>query len=204
MSMGYASRTGTRRNLQALADAGWRLLVSAAADWRTEGFAYGLDNGAWPAHVAGRPCLDEEIFGRALIALGAAADWVVVPDIVMGGGASLTLSRWWLPRVLDQTQLALIAVQDGMTSTDVDDLVGERVGIFVGGSTEWKKSSLPIWAALKRDTGCYLHVGRVNSVRRIALCMWARADSFDGTSVTRFATTLPRLDLARYQPDMFS
>jgi hypothetical protein len=43
---GYASRTGTRRNLAALRDAGWRLLVSAEAELRTEGMRYALDNGA--------------------------------------------------------------------------------------------------------------------------------------------------------------
>src|SRR3546814_4879783 len=43
----YASRTGTRRNLDALRDAGWRLMVSARGVLRTEGFPYELDNGAW-------------------------------------------------------------------------------------------------------------------------------------------------------------
>lgn len=44
--IGYASRTGTRRNLDALRAAGWRLMVSARGALRTEGFPYALDNGA--------------------------------------------------------------------------------------------------------------------------------------------------------------
>jgi hypothetical protein len=36
----YASRTGTRRNLDALRERGWRLLVSASGVLRTEGFRY--------------------------------------------------------------------------------------------------------------------------------------------------------------------
>jgi hypothetical protein len=36
----YASRTGTKQNLDAMRKAGWRLLVSAAGVVRTEGFQY--------------------------------------------------------------------------------------------------------------------------------------------------------------------
>lgn len=49
----YASRTGTRRNLDALRGAGWRLLVSATGVHRHEGFRYAIDNGAWTAYQAG-------------------------------------------------------------------------------------------------------------------------------------------------------
>lgn len=38
--LGYASRTGTRRNLAALRAAGWRLLVSATGVHRDEGFPF--------------------------------------------------------------------------------------------------------------------------------------------------------------------
>lgn len=63
------------------------------------------------------------------------------------------------------------------------------------------------WGVLARRRNCYFHVGRVNSARRIATCSAAGASSFDGTSVTRFAKTLPRLDaalgFAEDQPDLF-
>ena len=57
--IGYASRTGTKRNLAALRDAGWRLLVSAAGRCEplrghAASFAYALDNGAWSAFDARR------------------------------------------------------------------------------------------------------------------------------------------------------
>ena len=45
--------------------------------------------------------------------------------------------------------------------------------------------------------------GRVNTQRRIRLCAAAGADSFDGTSASRYAVTLPGLDSARRQPDLF-
>ena len=72
--IGYASRTGTKRNLDALRAAGWRLLVSASGQLRNEGFRYALDNGAWSAYSQGRP-FDEPSFVRALRKMGADADW---------------------------------------------------------------------------------------------------------------------------------
>jgi len=204
--LGYASRTGTRRNLDALRQAGWRLLVSAAGVLRTEGFQYALDNGAWSAFQQGTP-FDEMAFGKALDLLGENADWVVLPDIVAGGMASLEFSLQWLDRLQPFPQKLLIAVQDGMCPDDVREYLSPAVGIFVGGSTEWKLATLDSWSVLARRRCCYLHVGRVNSARRIALCAAAGASSFDGTSATRFADSLPNLDnalsYAQNQDDLF-
>lgn len=67
--IGYASRTGTRRNLALLRECGWRLLVSAAGVLRHEGFRYALDNGAWSAYTQGRP-FDFAAFELALRKFG--------------------------------------------------------------------------------------------------------------------------------------
>lgn len=190
----YASRTGTRRNLDALRAAGWRLMVSARDVLRTEGFRYALDNGAWTAHQKGEPW-DQGAFERAVYKLGAAADFVA------GGLRSLELSLSWLP-LLRHVPRLLIPVQDGMRPRDVGDHVGGNIGIFLGGSTEWKLATIAEWGHCAAGWGCWMHVGRVNSCRRIALCAAAGAHSFDGSSVSRFAVTLPRLDNARRQPDM--
>ena len=198
----YASRTGTKRNLDVLRQAQWRLLVSAKGALRTEGFPYALDNGAWSAYQQQQP-FDEMAFLLALRKLGSRADWAVLPDIVSGGIASLEMSLRWMRRTLNETSIALLAVQDGMVRSDVSQLLGERVGIFVGGSTQWKEKTLAQWGALGRHVGCIVHVGRVNSARRIHLCANAGVTSFDGTSVSRFAKTLPRLDYARKQLPLF-
>lgn len=199
----YASRTGTRRNLAALRAAGWHLLVSAAGALRPEGFPYALDNGAWSAHTQGKP-FDERAFGVALAKLGANAEWTVLPDVVMGGRASLDLSFRWLRRVLDATPVALLAVQNGMTADDVRGLLGPRVGIFVGGDSQWKEQTTPQWSALGRELGCWVHVGRVNTARRIRICTAEGVTSFDGSSASRFAKTVPMMDAARRQVGLFA
>lgn len=196
--IGYASRTGTRRNLDALRAAGWGLLVSASGCHRTEGFElYALDNGAYSAWMQGTD-LNEGAFWRLLEAIGERAQWAVIPDIVCGGPRSLEYSMSWLAaiRASGHCGQMLLAVQDGMSAADVRPCIGNGVGLFVGGSTAWKESSLPIWGRLKRETGCYLHVGRVNSLRRARLCHLAGADSFDGTSATRYAANIAKMQRA--------
>ena len=202
--MCYASRTGTRRNLDALRAAGWGLLVSRVGAWRTEGFdRYVLDNGAWADWQAGRS-FDEDAFERLIDRLGARADWIVLPDIVAGGLQSLALSTRWLNRCLSVCSKALIAVQDGMAEADLAPLVGRSVGVFLGGSTAWKLANMERWGRFCRERGVHYHVARVNTERRVWLAAASGADSIDGSSATRYAVTLPMLDRARKQQDLFA
>jgi hypothetical protein len=60
------------------------------------------------------------------------------------------------------------------------------------------------WGAAAADFGCYYHVARVNTARRFHLAHAAGAWSVDGSSASRYAVTVPRLDLASRQPDFFS
>lgn len=201
----YASRTGTRRNLDALRAAEWRLMISARSMLRTEGFRYALDNGAWTSFQR-REAFHDAAFERAVALLGPGADWIVLPDIVMGGVASLEFSRHWLDRLRHRRSLSqatfLLAVQNGMKPAHIHGLLGPRLGIFVGGDTQWKLTTMEQWARLAHAGGAICHVGRVNSARRIRLCAAAGIDSFDGSGVSRFAAALPPLDLARRQADI--
>jgi hypothetical protein len=204
--IGYASRTGTKRNLNALRENGWRLMVSARGVLRTEGFRYALDNGAWTSSQRNEP-FDTMAFERAVDQLGAGADFIVIPDIVNGGIASLTRSRrWWEKLRFTYDHIAhvplLIAVQNGFEPRDVAPLLSPRTGIFIGGTSGWKEHSLRRWATLARTRGAICHVGRVNTARRIRLCEAAGVTSFDGSSASRFAVTARPLELARQQTDI--
>lgn len=203
----YASRTGTKRNLAALAREGWRLMVSARGVLRTEGFRYSLDNGAWTAFQRGEP-FDVPAFEKAVSQLGQHADFIVLPDIVMGGIASLEMSLAWLRKLRRRVALRsarfLIAVQNGMETIAgrIKRWLGPTVGIFVGGDTPWKLGTMALWAKLAHSRGAICHVGRVNTAKRIHLCEAAGIDSFDGSSASRFEVTLRPLELARQQIDL--
>jgi len=208
----YASRTGTRQNLRAMRLRGWRLFAAPEQLGRYPSdlpvwddgtpAPYALDNGAWTAFQRGTD-FDGSLFRKAVSVLGRRADFVVAPDIVTGGMRSLSLSREWVPWLLERTRKVLIPVQDGMKPGDVVYLVGPRIGLFVGGSTEWKLASTHTWGRLSQSRGTYMHVGRVNSAKRIHLCTAAGADSFDGTSLTRFSCNANLLDNARRQLDLW-
>jgi hypothetical protein len=198
----YAARTGTRRNLAVLRAAGWRLMLSPRGVLNAHGFPYALDNGAWTAFMAGEPMLDLKRFESAVQSHGANADWVVAPDIVMGGQRSLELSASWIERLLRDVPRVLVAVQNGHNPRDIEHLLSSRVGIFVGGDSQWKEHTAATWSSVAHGRGAICHVGRVNTARRIEICARAGVDSFDGSSVSRFAVTLPLLDAARRQLSM--
>lgn len=176
--------------------------MSATGVHRTEGFDYAIDNGAWTAYQRGEP-FDEGAFEKLLSKLGRGANFIVIPDIVGGGHRSLEFSLDWLPRLRKYETRLLLAVQDGLEGEDIAHLLDQEVGIFVGGTTEWKLKTMTTWGQVARDRDCYLHVGRVNSAKRISLCQEAGAHSFDGTSASMYAKTLPKLDGARRQTSIF-
>jgi hypothetical protein len=196
----YASNTGTRRNLAALRANGWRLLLTPDNATPRDGLRFAIDNGAF-AKDGFKP----EPFRALVDRLGAAADFVVLPDIVAGGADSLSLSVSWIPRLRGIRSL-LLPIQDGMTAHDVGMVLRQnvQVGLFLGGSTEFKLREIYGWGMVAHAWKRYYHVGRVNTARRIRLAAEAGADSFDGTSATRYACTLPLLEAARQQPSLIT
>lgn len=187
----YASRTGTRRNIEVLRAAGWRmLLVADTRRLNAHGLPYAIDNGAWSAYTQSRPWSARD-FEYTVDKIGEDADWIALPDVVAGGLPSLELSLSWIDRV---PGLKLIPVQDGMEPRHLEPHLGPDVGLFLGGTTDFKLDNLRRFGELARARKCHYHVARVNSRRRIRLCHEAGVHSTDGTSVSRFAVTLPKLD----------
>lgn len=196
----YASRTGTKKNLAALRQHGWRLLVSATGAWRNEGFPYALDNGAWTYAQKGLP-FDGGRFMELVSFMGHGSDWIVLPDVVGDSDATARMTDEWLPRLAGYKTLAVI--QDGAEESHMDRLFGLVHGFFLGGSDEYKLASIDRWGAFAKERGAYYHVGRVNSEKRIRLCEQAGADSVDGTSATRFCKNTPRLTRASREVSLF-
>lgn len=201
--MAYASRTGSSRQLAEFRARGWRMLVSATGVLRTEGLPYAIDNGAWTAYNSRRP-FDVEAFERVVALLGNGADWIVCPDVVGQMWPSLYAVEHWLPKLA--AYHVLIPVQDGTLHEDVRPWLGPRVGLAIGGhpATNWKEQTAGYWAELARERGCYLHMLRVNTRRRFDVCHEVGVDSFDGTSGTKWADNIPKLDRWRAEPTLWS
>ena len=159
---------------------------------------YAIDNGAWSAFINQREW-ESDPFVQLVKDFGEHADFVVAPDIVEGGSESLKRSLDWIPFILKHAKTVLIAVQDGMNADDHSMHINTNTGIFVGGSTQFKETTLAMWSSLCKKKNTICHIGRVNSVRRINMCLNAGATSFDGTKACRFSQSLPMLDQARKQ-----
>lgn len=194
----YASRTGTRRNLAALRTAGWGLFVSAAGVHRHEGFNFWIECAAWTWFMRG---LEFQIAPYEKLLASHARDplceGIVAPDIVCGGLASLDLSLSWLDRLLEYGPRIYLPVQPGIDPADVEAVIGPRVGVFVGGDSEWKEATAAFWSRLAHERGALCHVGRVNSARRLAICQRAGVDSIDGSGPSRFEKHLHEMEAAR-------
>lgn len=136
-----------------------------------------LDNGAFRAWRAGKP-FDVEAFTSALeIARPIAPDFVVAPDVVAGGVASLEVSRAWLPRL--EGFRAYLAVQDGMSMDTVNRNVNGFAGLFVGGTMKWKLDTGYEWVQLAHSLGLPCHVGQVGNARHARWALEIGADSID-------------------------
>lgn len=141
---------------------------------------YALDNGAFPAFTKGQ-AWDADGFLRLLDRAAASAQpprWVAVPDVV--GNREATLERWheWAPRVRAYGWPLAFVVQDGMQPADVPD---SAAVVFVGGSTRWKRRTVPMWC---REFP-RVHVGRINTERWLWYCDRHGAESCDGTGWMR-------------------
>lgn len=118
---------------------------------------------------------------------GITPDFVVTPDIVAAGRASLDFSGQWRTEIPPEMP-AYLAVQNGMEEVDVaahlDDLAvagAPYAGLFVGGDLPWKLATSGAWVAFAHGRGLRCHVGRVGTPDRVA---WARAigaDSIDSS-----------------------
>jgi hypothetical protein len=133
---------------------------------------WAMDNGAFGAWTHKREWNETEFYRRALVKWKPPAMWIAVPDVVTDRAATIEMWRKHSTR-LSGFPLAFV-VQDGMTAADVP---GEAAVVFVGGSTEWKWSTVRGWC---KDFP-RVHVGRVNTERMLWMAHECGAESCDGT-----------------------
>lgn len=108
--------------------------------------------------------------------------FATAPDVVGDAQATIDRSAEWLPRIRALGFPAALVAQDGLEHLPVP--WADFDVLFVGGSTEWKLS--PPCADLMAQAkarGMHVHVGRVNSWKRLHRSALAGADTVDGTFV---------------------
>jgi hypothetical protein len=153
---------------------------------RSTGLPWACDNSAFARFEPRR-------FLRMLsLIVGAGPLWVAAPDVVGDAAETLRRFRAWGPPMAEAGISVALVAQNGLT---VDQVPWTEIRcLFIGGCTAWKLSAAAgqLIAAAK-DRGVWVHVGRVNSQRRLAWCLRHNVDSVDGTSYSRWSDKyLPR------------
>ena len=115
--------------------------------------------------------------------------FVTVPDVVGDARATARLFEvWWRALARRGLPSALVA-QDGLERLE-DWLASAwpRIdALFIGASTSWKLGAhAERLAAAARARGKWVHMGRVNSARRIRYAASIGCDSVDGTGWVRW------------------
>ena len=163
---------------------------SAAAATGAAAIAWAADNDCW-AHG-----LDIDAYDAMLSALAGIPGclFVTVPDVVSDAAATARQwVRWQSAPRRRGLPLAFVA-QDGCIEQHLVPYAHEFDCLFIGGSTQFKHadSTRELVRAAKR-AGKWIHVGRVNSERRIRWAAGLGADSIDGSGWAVWRdTNLPR------------
>jgi len=104
--------------------------------------------------------------------------WVCVPDVV--GDFKKTMKYWYLykDRVQKYKYKLAFVCQDGCSPKDVPK---EAFCCFIGGTTSWKLNNAHRFKGIREK----LHIGRVNTIKRLSWAISIGADSVDGSGWVR-------------------
>lgn len=171
-----------------------------------EGVTWAADNG-----IFGKGWPGEDTWYQWLTDHPADRDrclFAVAPDVVCDAAGTLTRSAPWLPRLRALGYPVALAGQNGLEHLDVPWDTFDV--LFLGGDTAWKLSpAARRLTAQAKDRGLRVHMGRVNSLRRLRYAAAIGCDSADGT----FLAFGPDVNLpeavgwvrdARTQPGLFA
>lgn len=138
---------------------GW---LMGPASWKRprRSLPYALDNDAFGAWKNGTPWDEKAWLAMLEKAKNSQIEplWALVPDVVANREA--TLENWtkYVGIVKSHGFTPAFAAQDGMTIEDVPE---DAVVVFIGGTTQWKWRTLPMWVrSFPR-----VHLGRCGTSR---------------------------------------
>ncbi len=160
-----------------LTPAGWHSVEGLA----TSGLPWAADNAAFSGFDEPRYTrMIDRIVGRA------GCLFVTAPDVVADAKATLKLFRRWRPVLAGKGLPVAFVAQDGQERlrTPWDEIDA----LFLGGTTDWKLGEgAKALAEEARARGRWLHMGRVNTRKRIRVAHAWGCDSIDGSGFSRWS-----------------
>lgn len=129
--------------------------------------------------------------------------FIACPDIVGNATATVERYREWARLIKRQGFPVAFCAQDGQEHLELPVAFD---WLFVGGTTEWKMSEAADDCIRRaKAIGKPVHVGRVNSLKRMAHFKLMEVDTVDGTSpIYKPDTARKRLEKGFVQPALIS
>lgn len=144
-----------------------------------EGAEWCADNGCFGSGYPGEGGWWRWLRGRVEGSVGPCA-FAVAPDVVGDARATLARSLPWLHRIRSLSVPAAFVLQDGVWFVPWDDFDV----LFIGGSTEFKLGPIAKdYAGEAVERGKRVHMGRVNSRKRLAYASSIGCSTSDGTFI---------------------
>lgn len=113
--------------------------------------------------------------------------FVAAPDVVADSARTITYFEEWAPIIRAHGLPVALVAQDGLEQPPWADFDA----LFIGGSTVWKLGAdARRLVAEARARGKWVHMGRVNSVRRLQYARSIDCDSVDGSGWARFSDAM--------------
>jgi hypothetical protein len=127
-----------------------------------------------------RPAEYDRMIREGLDRAGDHLLFATAPDEPFDWAETLRLSRPWLRRIRRLGCPAALCAQEGMTPESIP--WDEFDCLFIGGDDAFKEGPLVRVACQEsRRRGKWVHMGRVNSLRRLRVALEFGVDSVDGT-----------------------
>lgn len=106
--------------------------------------------------------------------------FATAPDVVGDHHATLKRSAPWLPEIRTLGYPAAFVAQDGAQIHTIPWATFDV--LFIGGTTEFKLGEVAVSLVKHaKELGMWVHIGRVNSLKRLRWAEAIGADSVDGT-----------------------
>jgi hypothetical protein len=150
------------------------------------------ERGRWAADNGCYMGFDPPAFGAMLRRHRWAKErclWVAAPDVVGDARATLDLFEEWEPRLRDAGYPIAFVAQDGIQPSQVP---WARIdAIFIGGSVPWKLGAAAAHVVeTARLRGTWVHMGKVNTARRLRYAAAIGVDSVDGSGWSKWSRSM--------------
>jgi hypothetical protein len=111
--------------------------------------------------------------------------WVVCPDVVCNATATLKLFYEWKDFIRDRGLKVAFVAQNGIEKMPIP--WDELDCLFIGGDTTYKLGpEIRQLVQIAKSKDKWVHMGRVNSIKRVKYANSIGCDSVDGTGFSKF------------------